>query len=132
MQGFINYILSLGGMVFVPIVLILVALLFRLSFLKSIKAGVTAGVGFLGMNLVVGVVVQYLNPAVDIMVKRFGLNLNVIDVGSGTASGVGYATAVGALVIPVIFVLNIVLLFFFVFKTMNIDIYNYWHYSITG
>ena len=47
MQGFINYILSLGGMVFVPIVLILVALLFRLSFLKSIKAGVTAGVGFL-------------------------------------------------------------------------------------
>ena len=132
MQGFINYILSLGGMVFVPIVLILVALLFRLSFLKSIKAGVTAGVGFLGMNLVVGVVVQYLNPAVDIMVKRFGLNLNVIDVGSGTASGVGYATAVGALVIPVIFVLNIVLLFLRVTKTMNIDIYNYWHYSITG
>ena len=132
MYEFINYILSLGGMIFVPIVLILVALIFRLSFLKSIKAGITAGVGFLGMNLVVGVVIQYLNPAVDIMVKRFGLNLSVIDVGSGTASGVGYATAIGALIIPIIFILNIALLALKITKTMNIDIYNYWHYSITG
>ena len=44
------------------------------------------------------------------MIERFGLALHVFDVGAGPASGVGYATAIGAMIIPVIFLLNVAML----------------------
>ncbi|MFC4619421.1 PTS galactitol transporter subunit IIC [Camelliibacillus cellulosilyticus] len=132
MQDAVNYILSLGGTVFVPIVLIIVGLLFRLSILKSIKAAVTVGVGFLGLNLVVSLISTYLSPVVKAMVERFGLHLTVIDVGSGTSAGIAFSTTVGALIIPVIFGLNVLLLLLRLTKTMNIDIFNYSHYALTG
>ncbi|GGE31545.1 putative permease IIC component [Pullulanibacillus camelliae] len=132
MHAAMNYILSLGGTIFVPIVLIIIGLLFRLSILKSIKAAATVGIGFLGLNLVVSLISQYLSPAVQAMVDRFGLNLTVIDVGSGTSAGIAFSTTVGALIIPIIFGLNVLLLLLRLTKTMNIDIFNYSHYALTG
>ncbi|WP_140182737.1 PTS sugar transporter subunit IIC SgcC [Providencia stuartii] len=127
-----DYILSLGGTVFVPIVMIIIGLIFRLPWLQAIKAGVTVGIGFVGMGLVIVMAIDSLSPPIKIMIERFGLSLHVLDVGAGPASGVGYATAVGAVIIPTIFLLNIALLFTRLTKTMNVDIYNYWHYAITG
>ncbi|WP_318373153.1 galactitol-specific PTS transporter subunit IIC [Enterobacter sp.] len=128
----IDYFLSLGGTVFVPIIMFIIALIFRIPFLQSVKAGVTIGIGFAGMGLVIVMAIDSLSPAIKLMIERFGLHLNLLDVGAGPASGVGYATAVGAIVIPVVFLFNIVLLLTRLTKTMNVDIYNYWHYAITG
>lgn len=47
-----DYILSLGGTVFVPIIMIVIGLIFRIPWLQAIKAGVTVGIGFVGMGLV--------------------------------------------------------------------------------
>ena len=127
-----DYILSLGGTVFVPIVMIVIGLIFRIPLLQAIKAGVTVGIGFVGMGLVIVMAIDSLSPPIKIMIERFGLTLHVLDVGAGPASGVGYATAIGAMIIPIIFLLNIGLLFTRLTKTMNVDIYNYWHYAITG
>ena len=66
------------------------------------------------------------------MVERFGLNLSVIDLGSGTSAGIAFSTTVGALIIPLIFGLNVLLLISKLTKTMNIDIFNYSHYALTG
>lgn len=41
-----DYILSLGGTVFVPIIMIVIGLIFRIPWLQAIKAGVTVGIGF--------------------------------------------------------------------------------------
>lgn len=132
MQSVVDYILSLGATIFVPIVLFIVGLAFRLSVLRAIKAAVTVGVGFLGLNLVVSLIGDYLSPSVQTMVERFGLNLSVIDLGSGTSAGIAFSTTVGALIIPVIFGLNVLLLISKLTKTMNIDIFNYSHYALTG
>lgn len=132
MQIVIDYIMGLGSNVFVPIVLVLLGLLFGLSFLKSLKTGITVGVGFLGLGLVISIISSGLTPAVNLIVERFDLSLRVIDVGSGAAAGVGFSTVVGALIIPFVFVLNIILLATGLTKTMNIDIFNYSHYALTG
>ncbi len=84
------------------------------------------------MGLVIVMAIDSLSPPIKIMIERFGLNLHILDVGAGPASGVGYATAIGAIIIPVIFLLNIGMLVTRLTKTMNVDIYNYWHYAITG
>lgn len=132
MQNAVDYFLNLGGMVFVPMVLFVIALLFRLSFLKSVKAAATVGVGLLGLNLVTGLIGDYLTPAVQAMVERFDLPLSVIDVGSGTAAGVAFSTQIGAFILPIVFGLNVLMLFLRATKTMNIDIFNYSHYALTG
>lgn len=132
MQIVIDYIMGLGSNVFVPIVLVLLGLLFGLSFLKSLKTGITVGVGFLGLGLVISIISSGLTPAVNLIVERFDLSLRVIDVGSGAAAGVGFSTVVGALIIPFVFALNIILLATGLTKTMNIDIFNYSHYALTG
>lgn len=127
-----DYILSLGGTVFVPIIMIVIGLIFRIPWLQAIKAGVTVGIGFVGMGLVIVMAIDSLSPPIKVMIERFGLTLHVFDVGAGPASGVGYATAIGAMIIPIIFLLNVAMLVTRLTKTMNVDIYNYWHYAITG
>lgn len=127
-----DYILSLGGTVFVPIIMIIIGLIFRIPWLQAVKAGVTVGIGFVGMGLVIVMAIDSLSPPIKVMIERFGLTLHVFDVGAGPASGVGYATAIGAMIIPVIFLLNVGMLVTRLTKTMNVDIYNYWHYAITG
>ncbi|GKX55207.1 PTS system EIIC permease component [Leminorella grimontii] len=127
-----DYILSLGGTIFVPIVMIVIGLIFRIPLLQAIKAGVTVGIGFVGMGLVIVMAIDSLSPPIKVMIERFGLTLHVLDVGAGPASGVGYATAIGAMIIPVIFLLNVAMLVTRLTKTMNVDIYNYWHFAITG
>lgn len=132
MQGIFDYFLSLGSTVFVPIVLIIIGLIFRQGIMKSIKSGVTVGVGFIGLNLAISLISDVLDPAVGNIVERFGLQLTVIDVGSGAAAGVAFGTVVGALIIPAVFILNIIMLALGLTKTMNIDIFNYSHYAFTG
>lgn len=104
----------------------------RIPWLQAVKAGVTVGIGFVGMGLVIVMAIDSLSPPIKVMIERFGLTLHVFDVGAGPASGVGYATAIGAMIIPVIFLLNVGMLVTRLTKTMNVDIYNYWHYAITG
>ncbi|EOH90957.1 PTS galactitol transporter subunit IIC [Enterococcus pallens] len=132
MEGILDYILSLGSTVFVPIVLFIIGLIFGLGFFKSVKSGITVGVGFIGFNLAVGLISSFLSPAVNLIVERFGFNLTVIDLGSGAGAGVAFSTVVGALIIPSVFVLNVLLLAVGATKTMNIDIFNYSHYAFTG
>ena len=37
---FIKYLLDLGGFIFVPMVMIIIGLIFRLNFRRAIKAGI--------------------------------------------------------------------------------------------
>ena len=114
MEAVFDYILSLGSTVFVPIVLFVIGLFFGLGFFRSLKSGITVGVGFIGFNLAVGLISSILSPAVNLIVERFGFNLTVIDLGSAAGAGVAFSTMIGAT------------------KTMNIDIFNYSHYAFTG
>lgn len=132
MQNVIDYFLALGSTVFVPIVLIIIGIVLRQGVLKSIKSGVTVGVGFIGLGLAISLISDSLEPAVQLIVERFGLTLTVIDVGSGTAGAIAFGSVVGATIIPAVFILNIVLLAVGLTKTMNIDIFNYGHYAFTG
>lgn len=128
----IDYFLSLGAVVFVPIVLILIGLVLGQGILKAIRSGIIVGIGFIGLNLAISLISNTLEPAVTEIVERFSFNLTVIDIGSGAAAGVAFSSLVGALIIPSVFILNVLLLLIGFTKTMNIDIFNYSHFAFTG
>src|SRR5690606_4265260 len=129
---FFQSINDLGSMVVIPIMIAIVGLIFRLNILKAIRAGIMVGIGLIGLNLILTLIWDYVGPVTTILVDRFNLNLSVVDAGWPAAAGVAFATKVGAIIIPFVIVVNLLLLVTKLTKTVNIDIWNYWHYAFTG
>lgn len=128
----INYIVGLGASVMMPIIITLIGLIMGASFGKALRAGLTVGVGFIGLNLVIGMLGGSLGPAVQQMVSNYGLSLTVIDVGWPAAAAIAFASRVGAVIIPIALAVNMVMILTKTTQTINIDVWNFWHYAFTG
>ena len=113
----IKWLLSAGPTVFLPMLLFVFALILRIKPGRAFKAAITVGIGFIGLNLVIGLLTDNLGPAAQAMVKNFHLSLNTIDVGWPAASAISYGTTLGSLAIPIGVALNVVLLIFGLTKT---------------
>lgn len=87
--AFFGGVSSLGVSVVMPIVLTILGVLFGAGFGKSLKAGLTVGIGFIGLNLVINQLMGTdLAGGVNAMVTRFSLSLSVMDVGWPAASAI--------------------------------------------
>lgn len=128
----IQYIVDLGSYVFVPILMCIIGLIFGLKPSKAIKAGVTVGIGLIGVSIVSTLTADSLSPVINEMVKVLDLNLTAIDVGGSPAAAVGFGSLLGAALIIVILITNIVLVALKLTKTVNVDIYNFWYFAITA
>ena len=84
----LNYIVDLGPQVMMPIIITIFGLILGAKFGKALRAGLTVGVGFIGLNLVIGLLGGSLGPAAQQMVQRLGLNLTIIDVGWPAAAAI--------------------------------------------
>ncbi|MBS6953919.1 MAG: hypothetical protein KH230_11875 [Enterocloster asparagiformis] len=127
-----NFVSNIGSMVMIPVILVIVGLFFRISLPKAIRSGLLVGAGFVGLNLVTGLLTSNIGVAAKLLFERFHLNLKFVDGGWAAAAGIAYSTEVGALIIPVILAVNILLLFLHLTRTVNIDIWNFWHFAFAG
>lgn len=131
--GFFSGLSSLGVSVVMPIVLTILGVCFGAGFGKSLKAGLTVGIGFIGLNLVINQLMGTdLAGGVNAMVQRFGLELSVIDVGWPAASAIAMGSVVGTIIIPLGLLVNVVMLATNTTQTADVDIWNYWHFAFTG
>lgn len=131
--GFFSYIQGLGVSVMMPIIITVIGLVLGAGLGKSIKSGLMIGVAFIGLNLVINNLLgTTLAPAVQQMVERFGLELSVIDVGWPAAASIAMGSTVGLLVIPLGMIVNMVMLATNTTQTLDVDIWNYWHFAFTG
>jgi len=128
----INAILDLGPMVMLPILIFILSVIFGEKLSRALGSGITIGIGFIGINLVIGLLSNSLGPAAEALVKNSGLQLDVIDVGWPAAAAIAFASRVGALVIPIGLAVNIIMLLTKTTKTVNVDLWNYWHFAFTG
>ena len=128
----VDYIVGLGASVMMPLIFMLLGLLLRLSLSKALKAGLMVGIGFIGLSITVNLMIDSLTPVSHALVERFGLNLNVLDVGWPAAAAVAMGTRVGALVIPVCVAINVLMLYTKTTRVLNVDIWNLWHHAFTG
>ena len=129
----INYILGLGPSVMMPIIVFVLSVALGAKASKSFRSALTIGVGFIAINLVVGLLVNTLAPATEAMVQNLGVKLDVMDVGWPVAAAISFGTSA---VVPWIFVLgilmNIIMLALNWTKTADIDMWNYWHFIFTA
>lgn len=128
----IKFILDLGATVMLPIIIFLLGVALGQKPGKAFRSGLTIGIGFVGIGLVIGLLMSNLGPAAQATVKRLGIELTVVDVGWPAAAAIAFASKVGALVIPVGLAVNLLMLVTRTTRTVNIDLWNFWHYAFTG
>ncbi|WP_191561085.1 PTS galactitol transporter subunit IIC [Metabacillus idriensis] len=124
--------LALGPTVILPVAIFLIGMGFGQKPGKAFRSGLTIGVAFVGIFLVVDLLVSNLGPAANGMVERFGIELNVIDVGWPGAASMAWASPIAAFIIPLGLLVNVIMLVTKTTKTMNVDIWNFWHFTFTG
>ena len=90
------------------------------------------GVGFVGLSVVTALLTSSLGAPLKDVTDIYGLQLRIFDMGWPAAASVAYNTTVGAFIIPVCLAINIVLLLCKATNTINIDLWNYWHYAFIG
>ncbi|OZV23028.1 PTS galactitol transporter subunit IIC [Streptococcus sobrinus] len=129
LTNIVQSILNMGSSVVLPIIIFILAMVFRVPLKKAITSGLTVGIGMLGINLVLGLLSDNVGPAAQAMVERMGLNLTVVDAGWPAISAATWSQPIAAVMIPVILIVNLIMLAFKWTKTLNIDIWNYWHMS---
>jgi PTS system galactitol-specific IIC component len=127
-----QWFLDLGSPVMLPIIFFVIGLFFRVKVGRAFKSALTIGVGFIGLNLVMGLLTDNLSPAAEAMVENFNLSMETVDVGWPAASAIAYGTFLGSLAIIVGIGVNILLLLFGLTKTLNVDIWNFWHIAFSG
>lgn len=86
-----NYVLGLGPTVILPIAIFILAIIFRVPVGKAVRSALTIGIGFVGINLVVGILTTNLGPITEQLVEKYSISLSTIDVGwPGAAAGLGH------------------------------------------
>lgn len=131
--NFFDFVQGLGVSVMMAIVISLLGMAFGTGVGKSIRAGLTVGVGFIGLNLVINELLGIsLGPAVQEMIVRYGLELEAIDIGWPATAAIAFGSTVGIIIIPLGLAVNVVMLLTNTTQTVNVDIWDYWHFAFAG
>jgi len=131
-KSIFDFLTGLGSSVMLPIIIFILGLILGMKISRAFISAVTVGVGFIGLGLVINLLFEALGPATAALVENTGLQLNALDVGWGVAAAIAFGTAVGSLVFIVALGVNLIMLVLNWTKTLNVDMWNYWHYAFTG
>src|SRR5690554_1932761 len=96
-----NFLTGLGAPVLLPIIIFILGIILGQKPQKAITSGLMLGAAFIGLNLVIGLLIDQLSPAVNTMVESVGVKRDILDVGWGVGSAIAFGTTAGALIVPV-------------------------------
>ncbi len=123
---------TLGPTVLLPIVIFIIAMVLGAKAGKAFRAAVTIGVAFIGINLVLGLMLGSIGGVAQAMVTNTGIQRDIVDVGWPSAAAIAFGSSVGLWVIPIGIIVNIVLLLTRLTRTLNVDVWNFWHFAFIG
>ena len=127
-----RYILDLGPTVMLPVVIIIFSKILGMKAGDCFKAGLHIGIGFVGIGLVIGLMLDSIGPAAKAMAENFDLNLHVVDVGWPGSSPMTWASQIALVAIPIAILVNVAMLLTRMTRVVNVDIWNIWHMTFTG
>jgi PTS system galactitol-specific IIC component len=130
--AFFTWIIDAGASVMMPIILLILGLALGQRFADVFRAAITFGIAFIGLNLVIGLMVSTITPVINTLVDVYGLKNNAVDIGWPAGAAVAWGTDVVPIIFITILATNIIMLALGWTKTMDIDIWNYWHALFIG
>lgn len=127
-----EFLNGLGPLIALPVVIAILGIILGQKWDSAIRSGLMTAVAFVGIFLTVGLLGSTVSTIGQNFAQNTGTNLDVIDIGWPAASALAFATPVGNLIIPLGILLNVLLLFFGLTQTLDVDIWNFWHMAFVG
>jgi PTS system galactitol-specific IIC component len=132
LQAVLDYVFSFKAYVMLPLIILVIALAGRMRLGAALLSALRIAVGFAGVFVVFDFFVASIGPAVEQLVLVRGFDFPVLDVGWPPLAAITWASPIAPLTIPIFLVLNVIMLATRTTTTINIDIWNYWHYALVG
>ena len=124
-----NFFIDAGPTVMLPVIITIIGLIFGLKISRAFKSGLTLGIGFAGIKLILDFMTTNVGPAAKAMVDRTGVKLDALDVGWGSIAAVTWASPIIPILIFAILLVNIVLL---ILKPTASSLRKPWRWRISG
>ena len=117
-------ILNLGAPVFLPIVILIIGLIVGLKPTKAVSAGLTLGVAFVGISMVISFMSSTVGVAATHFVENTGIQLTALDMGWAPALGLCWQWQYAFIMFPVQIGVNMIMLALGMTSTLNVDMWN--------
>lgn len=128
-NSIIQFIMNLGGSVFLPIMITILGLIFGIKFFDSLKNGLRIGIGFIGINTILSLLINGLAPIVSHYADA-GAGFVITDIGWEGIASIAWSTPFALIIVPLGMILNYILIKVRFTKTMDVDIWNYFHFIL--
>lgn len=123
----VSYFLSFKSYVVLPVIIFILALIFRMKPVDALKSSLLIGIGFIGIFMSFNYFVSIVDPVVKALITRSGLNMGILDTGWPPLAAITWSFSLTPLFLLVFLLINIVMLALRWTRTVDIDIWNYWH-----
>lgn len=126
LSNIVNFFLGLGAAIFVPIIIIIAGLIVKMKLKDAISAGITLGVAFTGMSMLISFMTDAISPAAQAMLENANIALPIVDGGWTTMSTISWSWPYAFLMFPLLIAINVIMLVFKKTNTFNADLWNVW------
>lgn len=124
MEVITQFINDLGNFIFIPIIFLVIMKLLKRPLSECISSAMKVGIGFIALTMTINFMLDKMEPAIKGLAENTGSALNAIDVGGAATAVMGFGSDLGALIIPLCFGINIVLLLLKITDCINVDVFN--------
>lgn len=128
----VQYVLGFGPTVLLPLVLFFLALFFKVKPAKALRSSLIVGIGFVGIYAIFDILTSNVGPAAQAMVERTGISLPVVDLGWPPLAAITWGSPIAPFVIPLTMHINVAMLALNKTRTVDVDMWNYWHFALAG
>lgn len=128
----VQYVLGFGTTVLLPLVLFFLALFFKVKPAKALRSSLIVGIGFVGIYAIFDILTSNVGPAAQAMVERTGISLPVVDLGWPPLAAITWGSPIAPFVIPLTMLINVAMLALNKTRTVDVDMWNYWHFALAG
>ena len=139
MQGIISFanhiftpIISLGAPVIMCTVLTLLACAFGVKFSRALEGGIKLAIALVGIGAIIGILTTAFSESLQAFVRNTGIQLNIIDVGWAPLATITWGSPYTLYFLLIMLIVNIVMIVLKKTNTLDVDIFDIWHLSITG
>lgn len=128
----VQYVLGFGPTVLLPLVLFFLALFFKVKPAKALRSSLIVGIGFVRIYAIFDILTSNVGPAAQAMVERTGISLPVVDLGWPPLAAITWGSPIAPFVIPLTMLINVAMLALNKTRTVDVDMWNYWHFALAG
>ncbi len=127
-----EYIIGLGPVLIIPLLLFIISLFTGKNPLVILKNCIFVFIGLLLVAIMLTSFVNFFEPLINTIVINSSKDFQVIDLGFEASEYIAFNSPIVIHIVIAVILLNIVMLFLRLTRTINIDLWNFWIFLFTG